>query len=68
MNFKTEISVEGKAISGQIRQNKFHLIVKEITSEFKPPMRTVVVDEAWIDIAIEELKQVKEKMITSARN
>ncbi len=62
MNFKTEISVEGKAIRGQIRNNGFHLILQEISTEFKPPMRTIVVDEEWIDIAIEELKQVKNKM------
>jgi hypothetical protein len=62
MNFKTEISVEGKAIRGQIRNGEFHLVVLEKSTNVKPPMRTIVVDKEWIELAIEELKAVKEKM------
>jgi hypothetical protein len=62
VEFKTEISVKGKSIQGNIRNGKFYLVLLEQTSEFKPPLRSVEVDKMWIDAAIEELKQVREKM------
>lgn len=67
MDFKTEINVRGKVIQGQIKDDKLHLVLLANVSRgreegIQPPMRSVVVDKEWIDIAIDELKAVREKM------
>lgn len=66
MDFKTEINVKGKVIQGQIKDDKFHLVLvptpRGREEGISPPMRSVTVDKEWIDIAIEELKAVKDKM------
>lgn len=67
MDFKTEINVSGKVIQGQIKDDKFHLVLvpkpKGREEGIKPPMRSVIVDKEWIDTAIEELKEIREKML-----
>lgn len=66
MDFKTEINVKGKVIQGQIKDDKFHLVLvpkpKGREEGLQPPMKSVLVDKEWIDIAIEELKAIREKM------
>jgi hypothetical protein len=64
LEFKTEINVKGKAIQGQIKDDKLSLVLlaKVSGDGLQPPMRSVIVDKEWIDIAIEELKAVREKM------
>jgi len=68
MDFKTEINVRGKVVRGQIKEDKLHLVLLENVSRgreegIKPPILSVIVDKEWIDTAIEELKEIREKML-----
>jgi hypothetical protein len=61
--FKTDLRVEGQAIGGMIRDGKFHMNLLNPSNTPAPPSaRIISFDKKWLDVTIEELKAVRDKL------
>jgi hypothetical protein len=61
--FQTDIRVEGKVIGGTIKNGKFHMnMINPLNTLVPPTARIISFDKKSLDLTIEELKAVRDKL------
>jgi hypothetical protein len=61
--FINQLFVGGCAVTGHIKDGKFYMTDLNPSNKLKPPLsREIEFDKDWIEVTIEELRAIREKL------